>query len=124
MVVADGVIFVGAVEASAAGDCGAQRGEFLIIPPGMLRQEHGGAGNERRYSESPEPAKSLTRIRCREEVDERNRENGHPAPWELHEAQFREQLPDRKGRTQHQRRRNHGQEQEGAPKLALDSGFV
>ena len=46
MVVADRVVFVGAVEAFAAGDGSAQGGEVFVVPPSMLDEKDGGAGEQ------------------------------------------------------------------------------
>src|SRR4029077_18705464 len=43
MVIADGVVLVGPVEAFAAGDVSAQGGKVFVVPPGVLGEKHGGA---------------------------------------------------------------------------------
>src|SRR5258708_34855790 len=88
MVVANGVVLVGAVEAVVARDVGAEAGELFVVPPRVPREIDSRAGDERGYGDDPEPAKSLPRKRRPEEVDEGNGENRHPAPGELYEAQF------------------------------------
>src|ERR1700686_3871440 len=118
MVVADWIVLVSAGETFAAGNGRAKSGEFLVVPPGVLHEKNRRADNKRYGSDEREPAKSTRRKGRRQKIHEWHRENRHPPPGELYEAQFREQLPEDRRRTQHEGRGYCCQKQEHVPNLA------
>src|SRR5260370_21930347 len=111
MVVADRVVLVGAVETFAAGDGGAQCGEVLDVPPGVLSEEDVGASEKDQRRDDPKPAETAASHRYGKKIDERDGENGHPAPGELHEAKLGQELPNDRGEAHQRDRGKRGEHQ-------------
>src|ERR1700686_5189990 len=102
VVVADGVVLIGAVETVAGVDCGAECREIFVVPPGVLHEIDASSCEQCQRGGDAQPAEAATGYGGGEKKGERDGDNGHPAPGELHEAQLREEQPEDGGKAQHQ----------------------
>ncbi len=119
VVVADGIVLVGAVETFAIGEAGAQRGEVLVVPPGVLHEVHSRAREQSQRRGDAEPAETTANHGGGEKIDEGYSKNRHPTPGELDEAKLWQNVPEDRGEAQHQNGSDGGKEQECAPDFAL-----
>src|ERR1700730_6775048 len=119
VVITDGIVLVGAVEAVASVNRRAQGGKVLVVPPSVLHEVHAGGGEQGERSGDAQPAEAAARHNGGEKIEERDGEDGHPAPGELNKAKLRQNVPEDGSEAQHQGGGHRGEEKKCVPEFRL-----